>query len=148
MSDPREIIARTVMAPPPASSREVALRAAMSRPIGKAHGRMRCVNLSLTPAAREELYARSLRDSITLGEALMDALEEAGPSCIAARRPGRSAAVRRGVVVSPVYVLLTPAEATNLAAEADRSQRSMSDFASRLLCNCSAKRGSRYDTGT
>ena len=140
MSDPRGAIARTVMAPPPASSPKPFVSGPVPRLVGKVHGRMRCVNLSLTLAARDELYARSQRDSVTLGEALLDALDEAAPSSIAARRPGRAVTVRRGIVVLPVYVLLTPAEAANLASEADRSQRSMSDFASRLLCHGSATR--------
>lgn len=133
MSDPREVIARTVMAPPPASSPSRVLPTPATRLIGKAHGRMRCINLSLTADARQELYARARRDSITLGEALVDALDASVDSDVATLRPGRAATARRGVFVTPVYVLLTPAEAANLAALASRSQRSISDFASRML---------------
>ena len=135
MSDPREVIYRTVLPPPPQSTPAMP-NVASAELIGKIHGRLRCVNLSLTQAARDELYIRARRDSITLGEAMMDALDEAGEDCPTARRPGRTAAVRRGVDVRPVYVLLTPAEAAHLAAQAHQSRRSISDFASRVLVSC------------
>ena len=136
MSDPRASISRTVLAPPIAPSSPAEAGAESSRGgvklIGKQHGRMRCVNLSLTAEAKETLYSRSVRDGVTLGEALMDALDQSSVPATA-RRPGRQNQLRRGVATVSVYVLLVPAEATDLLVRADRAGRSISDYASRAL---------------
>lgn len=136
MSDPRASISRTVLAPPIASSSTPEPGAESGRIgvklIGKQHGRMRCVNLSLTIQAKDALYSRAERDGLTLGEALMDALEQSSvPS--ADRRPGRRTQLRRGVATTSVYVLLVPTEATDLVERASTAGRSVSDYVSRAL---------------
>ena len=58
MSDPRASIQRAVAAPPPRSAAPpvpAGHAAEAARLIGKPHGRMRCVNLSLTPEAKVAL---------------------------------------------------------------------------------------------
>jgi len=102
------------------------------RQIGKAHGRMRCVNLSLTSEAKDALYAAAESDGVTLGEALMDLIAQAE---VAARRkrPDRAAGMRRGIRTVSAFVLLTPSEARELVSKAEASGRSVSDYASQAV---------------
>ena len=133
MSDPRALIQRAVTAPPtkPTASQRVNDETG-PRLIGKAHGRMRCVNLSLTPPARDQLYITAAAHALTLGEALMRIVADATvePS---GRAPDRSGPARKGIQRTFVYVLLTPSEATKLSANALSSGRSVSDYASKAL---------------
>ena len=137
MSDPRASITRSVLAPPRTGSAQVvapATRAPVEavRLIGKPHGRMRCVNLSLTPDARQALYARAETECVTLGEALMSLVAHAKVATML-RRPDRAVANRRGVQTVSVYVLLTPGEAREILAKSEASRRSVSDFATSAL---------------
>ena len=133
MSDPRASIIRTVHAPPiPGAAAQRATPAEVVEDvglIGKPHGRMRCVNLSLTLEAREVLYARANADGVSLGEALMDLV---APASVRTRqcRPGRSAGMRRGVQTVSVFALLTPDEAREIKRRATEVGRSVSDFTS------------------
>jgi len=136
MSDPRASIQRAVAAPParPAPSTAALLEPAASAPavttqlIGKPHGRMRCVNLSLPVEAAEALRDETARRDSTLGEVLIDIARKALVPA-AARAVGRKPFTRRTGQTSNVYVLLTPAEALDLGLLAQQSGRSVSDFA-------------------
>ncbi len=133
MSDPRASITRTVLAPPtPTAATPITSSAAIvaeeMRLIGKQHGRMRCVNLSLTVDAKTTLYERAAADGVTLGEALMDLVARADVPA-RQRRPNRSAAMRRGLQTVSVSVLLTPGEARVIVSKAEASGRSVSDYA-------------------
>lgn len=139
MSDPRASIARTVLAPPPSPA--VAAPASPAtvpdveetvRLIGKPHGRMRCVNLRLTPEAKEALYAQAHADGVTLGEALMDLVAHASVRP-RTHRPGRSAVMRRGVDIRSVFVLLTADEAREVVTRASATGRSVSDYVSTAI---------------
>lgn len=139
MSDPRAAITRSVLAPPksaaprPPTERSSGVeRVEEVRLIGKPHGRMRCVNLSLTLEAKQALYARAEAEDVSLGEALMDLIGVAAVA-VKPRRRDRTAASRRGVTTVSVFVLLTPGEARELVSRADRSGRSVSDYASRAV---------------
>ena len=143
MSDPRAAITRTVLAPPPPASRPPQATHQTPRPaeeqpslIGKPHGRMRSVNLALTEEARAALYSRAAEHSVTLGEALMDAIEASSVST--ARWRGGRAEQRKGVRTSIAYVLLTNAEAMALAARATAAGRTLSDYASVALSSQAA----------
>jgi hypothetical protein len=134
VSDPRASIARTVLAPHvPVSAPPAPVGASDAlegvRLIGKPHGRMRCVNLSLTPEAKERLYARATAEGVTLGEALMDLVGHATVRPLS-RRPGRNPSLRRGVSTTSVFVLLTCEEASDISQRAAGSGRSVSDFVS------------------
>lgn len=140
MSDPRASIHRTVAAPPtpvPRPSSTSARSADMSvgdevRLIGKPHGRMRCVNLSLTREAKAALYAQADADGTTLGEALMDLAARAEVPG-RRRRPDRAATMRRGVETVSVFVLLTPSEARHIVTRAEATGRSVSDYVSTAI---------------
>jgi len=141
MSDPRANIARTVLAPPaPVAAAPPTERLGPGavvedvKLIGKAHGRMRCVNLSLTHDAREALYARAATDGVSLGEALMELVAHADVQT-RQRRPGREPGMRRGVQTVSVFVLLTPSEAREVVSRAEAAGRSVSDYASSALTN-------------
>lgn len=132
MSDPRASITRTVLAPPNPTAVASPATPAVSaidevRLIGKPHGRMRCVNLSLTPEAKAALYERAAVDNVTLGEALMDLVSRAEVPA-RQRRPDRAATMRRGVQTVSVFVLLTPGEAREIVSKAEASGRSVSDY--------------------
>ena len=132
MSDPRALIQRAVTAPPTRQPVRHAADVEERKLIGKAHGRMRCVNLSLTPPARDRLYAAAEHQALTLGEALMTIVDEAIVES-SGRAPDRAGPARTGIQRTFVYVLLTPSEATKLAANALSSGRSVSDYASKAL---------------
>lgn len=142
MSNPRASIRRAVTAPPTTAlvpSIGVAVagasiegRAATPRPIGKQHGRMRSVNLSLSVQAARLLRQRTTELDSTLGEVLIDLVRTATIDP-APRADGRRPAVRRNQATVNVYVLLTPKEADELQDSARRSGRSTSDFASHVL---------------
>ena len=138
MSDPRASIQRAVAAPPPraAAPAPVAEAApaatAVAQPIGKPHGRMRCVNLSLTREAKAALYAQADADGTTLGEALMDLAARAEVPG-RRRRPDRAATMRRGVETVSVFVLLTPSEARHIVTRAEATGRSVSDYVSTAI---------------
>lgn len=135
MSDPRAVISRTVLAPPTPAAKATLTTAAVEpdmRLIGKPHGRMRCVNLSLTIEAKQALYAKAHKDGLTLGEALMDVVDQSSVPATR-RRPGRQGQLRRGVTTTSVYVLLVPAEAADLVARSNAAGRSVSDYVSRAL---------------
>lgn len=140
MSDPRASITRSVLAPPRSAAPRPPVQSSSSsgerveevRLIGKPHGRMRCVNLSLTPEAKQALYARAEAERITLGEALMDLAAQTAVA-VKSRRLDRTAASRRGVPTVSVFVLLTPGEAREIVSKAERSGRSVSDYASRAV---------------
>lgn len=139
MSDPRAAITRSVLAPPktaaprpPGQSSSGVERGEEVRLIGKPHGRMRCVNLSLTLEAKQALYARAEGENVSLGEALMDLIAHATVAA-SPRRADRAATSRRGVTTVSVFVLLTPGEAREIVSKAERSGRSVSDYASRAV---------------
>lgn len=135
MSNPRASIQRAVAPPPgavvvseqrPVGTIDAAERPA--RPIGKQHGRMRSVNLSLPSEAADALRQETVRRGSTLGEVLMDLVRAANVPT-AARAEGRGPVVRRETSTKNTYVLLTPQEATELSARASRSNRTVSDLA-------------------
>ncbi len=140
MSDPRASITRTVLAPPkpttaslPGVTPTTAAGAAEEvKLIGKRHGRMRSVNLSLTQEAKDILYTRAEADGTTLGEALMDLIAHADVPA-KRRRPDRATTMRRGVRTVSVFVLLTPAEAREVVASSSAAGRSVSDFVSAAI---------------
>ena len=145
MSNPRASIQR-VVAPPPIPSSvpaatvvidrpvEPAQSTAAVRPIGKAHGRMRCVNVGLSTESATRLREAAAQQDLTLGEMLMDFVRTAD---VPARtfRDGRQPTPRRHVATMNVYVLLTEAEAAALRSRAIGSGRTTSDFADLAITN-------------
>ena len=133
MSDPRAVISRTVLAPPASAAAATPTAAEPDlQLIGKPHGRMRCVNLSLTTDAKQALYAKAAHEGLTLGEALMEVIDHTTVPPTR-RRPGRQSQLRRGVTTTSAYVLLVPAEAAALVARATAAGRSVSDYVSQAL---------------
>lgn len=145
MSNPRASIQRVVAAPPATSSLapatvvvdrpvEPAPSTATERPIGKAHGRMRCVNVGLSTESAARLREAAAQQGLTLGEMLMDFVRTAD---VPARtlRDGRQPTPRRHVVTMNVYVLLTEAEAAELRGRAVYAGRTISDFADLAIAN-------------
>lgn len=101
--------------------------------IGKAHGRMRCVNLSLSERAAHRLRCLVAERDLTLGEALMELVQVAVISH-SGRSRGRAPQLRRNRRLVSVYALLTPAESSVLRARAAEAGRSVSDYSDRVLC--------------
>lgn len=146
MSDPRANITRTVIAPtapPPAPPSQPSTRPPASlsegRLIGKRHGNMRSVGLTLSRPASDAIYRIVEERAITLGEALVEAVQRFTTHSSLGRRlgaaigSGRGPRMRRGLETRTVYVLLTPPEArwiSNLAAERNCT---VSDLASQGL---------------
>lgn len=135
MSDPRAVIKRAV-APPPSPRQDAGPAPAALQPagrqIGKAHGRMRCVNLALTPEAKRVLYEAAETQRVSLGEALVELVQSAHVQP-APERGGRSPAQRRGLTTTAVFVLLTPTEASTLADAAADVGHSLSSFVTTAL---------------
>lgn len=138
MSDPRASIQRAVAAPPPrpltpsAAIIEQAAIATVVRPIGKPHGRMRCVNLSLSESSAARLRRLVAERGLTLGEVLMELMQ---PAIVphSGRRAGRAPHQRRNVRLVNVYALLTPAESADLSGRAMQAGRTVSDYADHVL---------------
>lgn len=136
MSNPRASIQRAVTAPPtPASNAAgflgsvfVAEPRRTPAPIGKAHGRMRSINLSLTTQAAAQLRRTAADRNLTLGETLVDVIRASNVSH-RPHRDGRQPALRRHLSTTNVYVLLTEPEAADLRDRAAASGRSISDYA-------------------
>ena len=133
MSDPRASIQRAVTAPPPriaASAAPVldAVKAETAAQIGKPHGRMRCVNLSLPVDAAVALRRATADRASTLGEVLIDIVRSVQVPT-AGRAEGRSPCIRRATPTANVYVLLTQSEAGELGSLASQARRTVSDFA-------------------
>ena len=142
MSNPRASIQRAVTGPPTVTSAnggtasvvaagrpavDGAPAKAPARQIGKAHGRMRCVNLCLSTTAAEQLRRLAKHRDLTLGEALTEVVSGA----VVPTRPlrnGRQPTQRRRVPTANVYVLLTETEATDLCARATNAGRTISDY--------------------
>jgi len=98
-----------------------------ARPIGKRHGRMRCVNLSLSTDAAQTLRQLTQQRELTLGETLLDILSDADvPTRVL--RNGRQPTPRRHLSTTNVYVLLTDTEATDLHTRAAKAGRTISDY--------------------
>jgi hypothetical protein len=134
MSDPRASIQRAVAAPParPAASTAAPLEPAVAKPvtqlIGKPHGRMRCVNISLSESAALRLRRVAAERSLTLGEALMESVQSAVVPH-SDRRGDRAPQLRRNIRLVNVYALLTTSESADLSSRAARSGRTVSDYA-------------------
>ena len=138
MSNPRASIQRAVT-PPPARAGSAAMAdetddlpaiAAVTptaRPIGKPHGRMRCVNLCLSTPAAQKLRQHTQQRELTLGETLMEIVND---SAVPRRllRNGRQPTPRRHLSTTNVYVLLTETEATDLRTRATAAGRTISDY--------------------
>lgn len=139
MSDPRASIQRAVAAPPPrpaappAPVLDTAASVAVAPQIGKPHGRMRCVNLSLSEPAALRLRQRVAERGLTLGEVLMELVE---PAVVphSGRRTGRSPQLRRNVRLINVYALFTPEESADLSSRASQAGRTVSDYVDQALC--------------
>jgi hypothetical protein len=71
-------------------------RAAAAPQIGKPHGRMRCVNLSLSEPAAMNLRQLVAERGLTLGEVLVDLVRTVVVPH-SGRRPGRAPQVRRNL---------------------------------------------------
>lgn len=138
MSNPRASIQRVVAAPPAPSSLaaatvvidrpvEAAQSTATERPIGKAHGRMRCVNVGLSTESATRLRQAAAQQGLTLGEMLMDFVRAADVP-LRTLRDGRQPTSRRHVTTTNVYVLLTEAEAADLRELAACAGRTVSDY--------------------
>ena len=138
MSDPRASIQRAVAAPPPravapAPVAEAAPTAtAVAQPIGKPHGRMRCVNLSLSEPAAARLRQLVTERGLTLGEVVMDLVQSTAVPH-SGRRSGRAAQSRRNVRLVSVYALFTPAESADLSGRAAQTARTVSDYADHVV---------------
>jgi hypothetical protein len=138
MSDPRASIQRAVAAPPPraAAPAPVAEAApaatAVAQPIGKPHGRMRCVNLSLSEPAATRLRHLVAERGLTLGEVLMELVQSAVVPH-SGRHAGRAPQLRRNVRLVNVYALLTPSESADLSCRAAQAGRTVSDYADQAL---------------
>lgn len=139
MSDPRASIHRAVAAPPPmrAAAHEPIVQAAPSAatlelPIGKPHGRMRCVNLSLSEAAAAALRQLVADRGTTLGEVLMDLVQTVVVPH-SGRSPGRAPQQRRNLRLVNVYALLTPSESAELSRRSVQAGRTVSDYADRAV---------------
>lgn len=134
MSDPRASIQRAVTSPPPrpapstAALLDPAVAATASQPIGKPHGRMRCVNLSLSEPAASRLRQLVAERGLTLGEVLME-LVQSTVVPHSGRSAGRAPQLRRNVRLVNVYALLTPSESADLSSRAAQTGRTVSDFA-------------------
>ena len=141
MSDPRASIQRAVAAPPPRATAsalvtDVDLTAKSSvQLIGKAHGRMRCVNLSLSEPAAARLRQLVAERALTLGEVLMELVESAVVPQ-SGRSAGRAPQLRRNVRVVNVYALFTPAESADLSSRAAQAGRTVSDYADHAVRAC------------
>lgn len=133
MSDPRASIQRAVAAPPArpspstAARLESAVAATVSQPIGKPHGRMRCVNLSLSEPAATKLRRLVAERGVTLGEVTME-LVQAAAVPHSGRRAGRAPHLRRDVRLVNVYALFTPPESADLSSRANQAGRTVSDY--------------------
>lgn len=138
MSDPRASIQRAVAAPPlramaSASVLEAAPTATtVAQLIGKPHGRMRCVNLSLSEPAAARLRQLVVERGLTLGEVVMDLVQSAVVPH-SGRRSGRAAQLRRNVRLVNVYALFTPEESADLSSRATQTARTVSDFADHVV---------------
>ena len=134
MSDPRASIQRAVAAPPlravtPASVIETAPTATtVAQLIGKPHGRMRCVNFSLSEPAAAKLRQLVVKRGLTLGEVLMELVQSAVVPH-SGRRAGRPPQLRRNVRLVNVYALFTTAESAELRNRAEQTGRTVSDYA-------------------
>lgn len=138
MSDPRASIQRAVTAPPrravaPAAVAEPAtITTTVVQPIGKPHGRMRCVNLSLGEPAAARLRELVAERGLTLGEVLME-LVQSTVVPHSGRGAGRAPQLRRNVRLVNVYALLTPSESADLSSRAVQTRRTVSDYADHVL---------------
>lgn len=133
MSDPRASIQRAVAAPPPRQAAppapilDTATTVVVAPQIGKPHGRMRCVNLSLSEPAAMRLRQLVAESGLTLGEVLMESVQSAVVPH-SGRRGGRSPQIRRGTRLVSVYALFTPSESADLSGRANQAGRTVSDF--------------------
>ncbi|CAB4557352.1 MAG: hypothetical protein ACK5CE_03855 [Actinomycetes bacterium] len=162
MSDPRATITRTVVGPtsPPTAS-TITTTAVPSAPIiegrliGKRHGNMRSVGLTLSRTAADHIYALAKTHDITLGEALIHSLRRAAIETHVddafRRSPGdptttRGPRMRRGLDARTVYVLLTPDEARWISNLATERNCTVSDLATRSITTAFATSGDAGET--
>ena len=117
MSDPRASIQRAVTAPPSrtmapsAPVHDSATTAIVALQIGKPHGRMRCVNLSLPVDAAVALRRATADRASTLGEVLIDIVRSVQVPT-AGRAEGRSPCIRRATPTANVDCLPMPGGST------------------------------------
>jgi len=107
---------------------------ASARQIGKAHGRMRCVNLCLSAASAQKLRQLARQREFTLGEALIEVVSDAVVPTRALRH-GRQPATRRHLSTTNVYILLTETEAAGLRTKASNAGRTISDYTDLAIAN-------------
>lgn len=149
MSDPRATITRTVIGPTPPMIEGASPRpqqgpapTAAGRLIGKRHGNMRSVGLTLSRTAADEIYRLAKSEDITLGEVLVLAAQRSLSSSLPAGSAGpvateavraRGPRMRRGLDTRTVYVLLTPDEARWISQLAAERNCTVSDLATRCI---------------